>query len=83
MCAFSIGCLVSVEYLDAAMIQIAVPTVLITLAIIAFVIFNKKGDEKKANLCVQFVVVFTFLVFVSTSNKVSEPSVPGPDLPAC
>ena len=61
----------SVEYLDAAMIQIGVPTVLLVLASVAFVVFNKKGDEKKASLCVQFMIVFTFLIFMSTSNKVS------------
>ena len=67
---FNIGCLLSVSYLNAAMIRIIVPTVLIILAAIAFVVFNKKVDEKKASMCIQFIVVFTFLLFASTSNKV-------------
>ena len=67
---FNIGCLVSVPFLDAAMIQMVVPAALIFLAMVAFVAFSKKGDTKKANACVQFIVVFTFLLFVSTSNKV-------------
>ena len=35
-----------------------------------------EGSEKKAGLCVQFIVVFTFLVFVATSNKVGAASLP-------
>ena len=74
----SIGCLVSVEYLDSALIQIIVPTVLLVLAAVAFAVFSKKGDEKKAGLCAQFLVVFTFLIYMSTSNKVSAtPPLPG------
>ena len=70
VCASSIGCLVSVEYLDAAMIQIGVPTVLILLASVGFVVFHRRGDEGKAGTCIQFIVIFTFLVFVSTSNQI-------------
>ena len=73
---FNIGCLVNVTYLDSALIQIIFPTVLILLAFVAKVVFDKKGDKKKAGLCVQFIVVFTFLVFVATSNKVGAASLP-------
>ena len=69
-CAFSIGCLVNVEYLDAAMIQISVPTAMIIFAAVGFVIFTRRGNDGKASACMQFIIIFTFLIFVSTSNKV-------------
>ena len=72
----SIGCLVNVDYLDSAMIQIIVPSVLLLLAAVAFVFFKKKGNEKKAGQCAQFLIVFTFLIFMSTSNKVSATPLP-------
>ena len=68
---FNLGCLLNVSFLDATLIQILFPAVLILLAFVAKAVFDKKGDNKKAGVCVQFIVVFTFLVFVSTSNKVS------------
>ena len=67
---FNIGCLVDVSYLDAAMIRITVPTVLIALAMAGTVVFRKRGDEQKEGLCMQFIIGFTFLLFVSTSNVV-------------
>ena len=65
---FNIGCLQSSSYLDATMIRISVPTVPIVLAMVGAFVFHKKGDAKKESLCMQFVVVFTFLIFVSTTN---------------
>ena len=67
---FNIGCLADVSYLDAAMIQITAPTVLIALAVVATVVFRKLGYVKVEGRCVQFVVGLTFAVFVSTSNAI-------------
>ena len=67
---FNVGCLVNVSYLDAAMVRIAVPIALIVVALLAYKLFNLRGDKAKSGLCAQFVAIFTFLIFVSTSNVI-------------
>ena len=67
---FNVGCISYTSYLDATMVQILVPTVLIVLAMVGAFVFFRRGDNAKTGLCLQFMIVFTFLIFVSTTNAI-------------
>ena len=65
---FNVGCLVRSAYLDSAMARVIGPLTIIALLILAGFVFTKLGKEGAASSCYQFMILFTFLIYVSTTN---------------
>ena len=65
---FNMGCVVRTQYLNGAMLRVIVPLSFLVCCGFGIFVFTKLGRDDLSGACAQVAILFTFLIYVSTTN---------------